>query len=69
MDPIHFPKLAMELKVLDYLDSKLGEVLFDLNYKAYSCKYLLKFDSNEFFRRVRAEDEGKIVLAGLDHIK
>lgn len=62
-------KLAMELKIMDYLDSQLGEVLSDLNYKAYSCKYLLKFDSDEFFRRVRAEDESKIVLAGLDHIK
>ena len=57
------------LEVVNYFYPQLGEVLFDLDHETHTVKDLFQLDAHEFLGRVRSEDEGELVLAGLAHIK
>ena len=59
----------MVLEIMNYLDPQLREVIFDLNQEAHAGKDLLQLNAHEFLGRIRAEDEGELILAGLAHIK
>ena len=58
-----------DLKIVDDLDPKFGEILLDLNYKAHSGKDLLQLNPNELLGRIGAEDECELIFAGLAHIE
>ena len=63
------PEAQKVLEVVNYFYPQLGEVLFDLDHKAHAGKDLFQLDAHEFLGRIRPEDEGELVLAGLAHIK
>ena len=58
-----------DLEIVDDLEPQLGEVLFDLNYKAHAGKDLFQLDPDELLWCIRAEDEGKLAFARLAHIE